>query len=671
MRRAPAWFLRFDREALPWRFGAPLALALITVSIVGVSALNHFNRLADEADQASAAALELRLLSAQSLALVITQDDATKAILLDPDRLSDESMRKIEAFDANDALLTRADSLSTSSTVRGLVQRARSLEADSLRPVDTEMLEASGGGDAETARTLYATRYLPVRERFALVLDSLRDAVAEESVRATGAAMAARRVATATTVLAFIGCLVSVLLVAFRLTRAVSQSLRAVEDMARTLSAGPIEAVSAASRALARGDVSSPMLATDSVGGSPTGRRRFTCRELDRLSEAMADMSGRALDSVAQFENARVALAGLVDAANEKIDAAMDGRSSDALETRRHFTGSYGALLTSLEELQRTLERPLTETRAVLEAAAHGDLTSRLHGTYRGSHAALRDGVHRALDAMVDSLRDVREESSEVGRQSHVVRDVSEALRRGVATQRSETETLGRELRGLNSAAQANASTTHAASDALSAVAAAAEGAREKASAMTDVNRRMESAARATATALAAIEAIAFKTRLLSLNAAVEAARAGDSGRGFAVVAEEVRMLADQCAETAHRSSELISQSTATAAEGAGTAHEVGESIGRLVQHVDSARTLVQDMSQRSDAQAESVRLGLTALERLETVARSTTSDAGRCAEVGESLEARATALHEAVQRFQLERDLPRSSKPVRTLVAA
>jgi methyl-accepting chemotaxis protein len=181
----------------------------------------------------------------------------------------------------------------------------------------------------------------------------------------------------------------------------------------------------------------------------------------------------------------------------------------------------------------------------------------------------------------------------------------------------------------------------------------------------------MESVARATATALAAIEAIAFKTRLLSLNAAVEAARAGDSGRGFAVVAEEVRMLADQCADTAHRSSDLIAQSTATAAEGAATAHEVGESIGRLVQHVQSARSLVQDMSQRSDAQAESVRLGLTALERLETVARSTTADADRCAEVGESLEARATALQEAVQRFQLEQATPVAKRSARALVAA
>jgi methyl-accepting chemotaxis protein len=643
-----------DTEALAWRFGAPLAGALLVVTLVGLGALGYFNRTATARDAAARTATELQLLTAQSLALVMTQDDATKAILLDAERLGDESMRKIEAFDANDALLTRASSLSTSDVVRTLVSHARTLEADSLRTIDTEMLEASGSGDGEAARQLYATRYQPVRQRYAVVLDSLRIAVEAEALAATSAATAARQVATATTVLAFIACFVAVLLVAWRLTRAVARSLRGVEEIARELSAGPIEAVSVASLALARGDVSTPIVATAEVTTTSRRATGLKCREIAKLSDAMSDMSSRASDSVAQFERARLALAGVVDAANRTIQAAIDGQTATAHDAGA-YTGSYGALLSSLEELQRTLERPLHETRAVLEAAAHGDLTARLTGTYRGSHAALRDGVHRALDAMVDSLRNVQQESTDVGHQSHVARDVGEALRRSVASQRAEAHMVGSELRGLDTAAQANATATRAATEALASVAAAAQSARDRARLMTGVNERMDAAARATANALTAIQGIAFKTRLLSLNAAVEAARAGDAGRGFAVVAEEVRALADQCADTVNRSTALIEQSLATAAEGTATSVQVGHSISRLVDDVASAQTLVNDVSARSVAQADSVRQGLTALERLEVVAKATADDASRCAEVGEELDARATALNDAVQRFQLD----------------
>ncbi len=642
----------WDTRTLVWRLGAPLAGALVVVATIGVGTLAWFNGRANARDTAAQVARDLQFLTAQSLVLVTTQDDATKAILLDPERLSDESMRKIEAFDANDALLARAESLTTSASLRHLVARARRLQADSLQPIDTQMLEAAGMGDVAAARTLYAQQYLPVRQRYAGVLDSLRVGVASDAERATQDAGAARRVATLTTVAAFIACILTGLFVTFRLTRSVGRALGHIESSARALAAGPVAAVSTASRALALGDVSTPITtASDHVAAD--ARDALACCEIERVVEAMRDMSLGAGEAVTRFEEARRALTELVDAANASIESAIAGRPR-AERQGVALAGTYGELLTGLDTLRDALERPLRETRTVLEAAARGDLTARLSGEYLGSHAALRDGVHAALDAMVASMREVQQESRAVGTQSVVTNEVGDALRNGAQAQRESAHELADQLRRVASDAQANAQASSATTQALREVASSAETAQQQAAEMAQVNDRMEAAARKSAQALAAIQTIAFKTRLLALNAAVEAARAGDAGRGFAVVAQEVRTLSDQCSQTAHESGAVLAESTATAAEGARASAALRAEIARLVERMAGAQRLVDDVSQRSMTQAASVEEGLAALEQLESGVSATADDAARCAEVGEALRDRATALERAVRRFEL-----------------
>ncbi|MFS0556231.1 methyl-accepting chemotaxis protein [Brevibacillus sp. 179-C9.3 HS] len=107
------------------------------------------------------------------------------------------------------------------------------------------------------------------------------------------------------------------------------------------------------------------------------------------------------------------------------------------------------------------------------------------------------------------------------------------------------------------------------------------------------------------------ITGIADQTNLLALNAAIEAARAGEHGRGFAVVADEVRKLAEQSAQSAHKIAQLISTiqtdtrmavesmetGTREVQEGIRVVHRAGETFGQIQMSIGTVADQIQDVS--------------------------------------------------------------------------
>jgi len=110
-------------------------------------------------------ALRMKEFALESLALVITQGDSTKSMMLDPDDAT-SGKRKIAAYDANVALLHDIAGATESAGMRETVLKLALIDENELQPVDTLLLEALLDGHPALARRLYSEKYEPSRSRY-------------------------------------------------------------------------------------------------------------------------------------------------------------------------------------------------------------------------------------------------------------------------------------------------------------------------------------------------------------------------------------------------------------------------------------------------------------------------------------------------------------------------
>lgn len=316
----------------------------------------------------------------------------------------------------------------------------------------------------------------------------------------------------------------------------------------------------------------------------------------------------------------------------------------------------FGDLGRTFEEMSKNISYIIDDTCSILAKGAAKDLNAQSEdeSKYVGKYNELIGSTYAVFSDMSDGMKITNDIAEQVANGSNQISAVSQTLAQGTTEQASVVEELSATVSSIAQLSRTNAEQANLASTMSGESAYDVDESNKNMAQMLEAMNEINITSKEIGKIVKAIDDIAFQTNILSLNAAVEAARAGAAGKGFAVVADEVRNLAQRSAEAAKNTTTLVESTVLAVMNGTKIADATAKSLLLVAEKTGLVNDVIMKIVEASENQSSATVQVLQGIDQVSTVVQTNSATAEESSAAAQELAAMAKQLLELTGRYKL-----------------
>lgn len=315
-----------------------------------------------------------------------------------------------------------------------------------------------------------------------------------------------------------------------------------------------------------------------------------------------------------------------------------------------------GVLAHAARKVIRFFQNVLPSISDVCRNYGNGNFncTCENYESYVGETSEIRDSLMYVRDNLSAALANVDQASNQLLSGAGEVASGAQSLAQGATEQASSIQELSETITSISDAIKENSENAAEASEKANAAGTEVQEVNTMMSELVSAMHEISEFSGETKKIVKTIEDIAFQTNILSLNAAIEAARAGAAGKGFAVVAEEVRNLAGKSAEAAKNTTRIIESTVNSIVSGNQLCAEVAEKMNKVGETAGKVTAINNKIADSSKKAADSIVKVTIGVDQISNVVQTNSATSEQSAAASEELSSQANMLKELVKKFSL-----------------